>query len=371
MQKKVKYIKNLKRAFFVSWVLTNRCNFHCKNCITAHQAENPELTPEQIEQGAINLAKKINTLNPKKCHTRFLGGEPTLIPDLTEKIIKFHETLNAKNISCCIQTNLSQSAEFYAEMLEKLYSSCKDKNVVYSVQTSFYPDFSNFNEYLSKLKILRENFGEKLLLVKFVADDSNYDEINSYYEKIKAEGFSVDFYPNMANLYNLKGSTDFDNSNLDKTTLLKEQPTKTFKKGQSLEVKFEDDSILYFKNYNQFMIYQGIDNVIFEKNYCSAGFNSIRVEADGSVYRSAAACIKEEKSRLGSITDGFEFYNNIEKCTTSLCCNCFDRLYTGIDYPDFMDRKYLNKYIYPDFSSKIKTFLYKIKQFKIFHILSK
>lgn len=355
-KKKVKYVKHVSRAFHMSWVLTNSCNFSCKDCITANKNACEPLKPGQIAAGAVNLANKINTLNPYKCHTRFLGGEPTLIKNLSQVIISFHETLTAKDISCCLQTNLARSYEYYEDLYTKLYTSCKDKKVSYSIQSGIYPEFTNLDEFTRKLELLRTKFPKLNLSVKFVADETNYDEMNKLFDMFKDKGFKVDFYPNMGNIFNLNQDLSKEDENvlnqssLSKEQLLKFKPTKIWRSGQSLEVKFDDNSIMYFRNYNQLLIYLGLDSLVFKNEYCSAGFNSVRVEPDGSVYRSQAPCIKLPESRLGSVIDGFEFNDKVLKCTVPIGCNCMNKLYSGKEYPKYMTKDYVSKYRHPDIS---------------------
>lgn len=355
MNKVVDYVKHLSRSFHMSWVLTNSCNYSCKDCITANDNASKPLSSEEIDIGLTNLANKINELSPGKCHTRFLGGEPTLVHNLAEKINTFHERLNSKQIGFCLQTNLSQPYEYYEDMFSLFYSSCKNKVMRYTVQTTFFPEFAEYNEFLDKLERLGKKFPRLHLSVKFVADSTNYEEINALYNQFKAmKRFAVDFYPNMANIFNLDQdlSTEQENvlnqSMLTKEQLLKEEPTKTWKKGQSLEVKFTDGDILYFRNYNHLLVYLGLENLIFKDHYCSAGFNSVRVEPDGSVYRSQAPCIKLPESKLGSVINGFEFNEKVEKCNVPIGCNCMNRLYSGISYPEYLNKNYINTHKDPD-----------------------
>lgn len=355
--KNIKYVKHVSRAFHMSWVLTNSCNYSCKDCITANKNAAEPLTPAQIKAGAVNLAKKINTLNPYKCHTRFLGGEPTLIKNLSEVIISFHETLFAKMIGCCLQTNLARSGDYFEELLTELYSSCRGKQVNYSIQSGVYEE-TDLKEFTDKLTRLRKKFPRLTLSVKFIADKTNYDEANKLFHIFKAKKINVDFYPNMGNIFDLNPDLSKEDANvlnqssLPVEKLLKFRPTKIWKPGQSLEVKFEDDSVMYFKNYNQLLIYMGLDKLVFNDKYCSAGFNSVRVEPDGSVYRSQAPCIKLKESRLGSVIDGFEFNAKVLKCAVPIGCNCMNKLYSGTEYPEYMTKDYLSKHRYPDISGK-------------------
>jgi MoaA/NifB/PqqE/SkfB family radical SAM enzyme len=355
-KQKIKYVKHVSRAFHMSWVLTNSCNYSCKFCITANKSAGKPLTAEQIAAGAVNLADKINTLNPYKCHTRFLGGEPTMIKNLSQVMISFHETLTAKNISCCLQTNMARSYDYYEDLLTKLYASCKDKKVSYSMQSGVYPEFTKLNEFTGKLKRLHKKFPQLTLSVKFIADETNYDEMNNMFHMFKNQGFNVDFYPNMGNIFDLNQDLSKEDANvlnqsaLPVEQLLKFKPTRIWRPSQSLEVKFEDNSIMYFKNYNQLLIYMGLNSLVFDNQYCSAGFNSVRVEPDGSVYRSQAPCIKLTKSRMGSVIDGFEFNDKVLKCNVPIGCNCMNKLYSGSEYPEYMTKDYLSQYRYPDIS---------------------
>lgn len=334
------------------------------------------MNPEQIETGAVNLANKINLLNPYKCHTRFLGGEPTLVKNLSGVMTSFHETLTAKKISCCLQTNMSRSYEYYEDLYARLYDSCRHKQVNYSIQSGVYTEYTEVSEFSAKLEKLRRRFPKLSLSVKFIADETNYDEVNRLFHRFQDKGFKADFYPNMGNIFSLNQDLSKEDADvLNKTSLSPEQllkfkPTRIWRPGQSLEVRFEDDSIMYFKNYNQLLIYAGLENLVFKNDYCSAGFNSVRIEPDGSVYRAQAPCIKLPESRLGSVIDGFEFNDRVLKCSVPIGCNCMNRLYSGGEYPSYMTKDYVSRHRYPDINgmnlalSKLARLLQKSRNFK-------
>ena len=78
----------------------------------------------------------------------------------------------------------------------------------------------------------------------------------------------------------------------------------------------------------------------------------MRVEPDGSVYRSQAPCIRIPKSRLGSVLEGFDFYQDIMKCPVPIGCNCMSKLYSGSEYPAYITRDCLKKFVRPDLAEE-------------------
>ncbi len=324
-------------ACFVSWTLTNRCTYSCPHCITANDTGGTPLTDEQIGEGLVVLAEKMNTLKPAFSSLRLLGGEPTLVDHLAEKTAAFLEVLKSDRTSLCLQTNLSQSAEYYLHFIEVFYSLTEAGSLFLHLQTAFYPDFADADEFMEKLRLIKSRFPLVQLNVKLILDDSNYDSMKVLSDEFATKGIEVDLYPNMANIYDLASdlSTEsvdvLNQSMLCREQLLKEEPGSNWKSGLNIEVKYDDGSFLYFKNYNHLLVYAGLENLVFDDYYCSAGHTSARIEPDGTVYRSQAPCIRIPDSILGNILGGFAFYDRMKKCPVSIGCNCMSRLYTGTD----------------------------------------
>jgi MoaA/NifB/PqqE/SkfB family radical SAM enzyme len=95
MKKTVSFLKNSKNIFF--HILTN-CNLKCKHCYINKKQHGSNMLSLTIVKSWLSVFSKICT----ESNLIFLGGEPTLHPDLAQ-MIKFANTMQFKSIT--IDTN--------------------------------------------------------------------------------------------------------------------------------------------------------------------------------------------------------------------------------------------------------------------------
>lgn len=113
--------------FVLTWVITNSCNYRCPYC---RDVKSNDFTK--------NYSQRITEINNTPFERVIItGGECTLHPNIRDIIYSIHHPIR-------IWSNLSADIDIYL---------FKDSNVD-EIYTSFHPDFTNFDEWFNKIKIL-------------------------------------------------------------------------------------------------------------------------------------------------------------------------------------------------------------------------
>ena len=104
----------------IEWVLTFACNYNCSYCLQRSekwQGKLPLPTWPELRKAADNL------IALEKSHYQFffLGGEPTLLPDLAELVRYLKKRV--KNMLCGITSNGSRGAGYFSELVSRINPS--------------------------------------------------------------------------------------------------------------------------------------------------------------------------------------------------------------------------------------------------------
>ncbi len=156
----------LQKVFW-NWDIHYACNYRCSYCFLAGKWD---IAAKENRYPGVNKWLEIwDSIYDKygSCHIHFSGGEPFIYPhffDLITELVKRH-TLE-------FSTNLSFDVTSFIEKID----SQKVR-----ICASFHPEFSNFNEFLNKVNLLRKyNFS---VLIAYVA----YPPYLERMKKVKAE----------------------------------------------------------------------------------------------------------------------------------------------------------------------------------------
>lgn len=180
---KIYYDKfNEDPKFFGShWDVTSRCNYRCEYCTYLKRDES-----FYSFDHVIKIIEFYDYLyeNYNLCLTLF-GGEPTIHPDFLRIIDRLGRSIYPLQVF----TNLSRSKEFLREAC-----SIRDDLKFFA---SFHHQYSNADEFIEKVDILREMGAE--VHAKIMWDSRKKDEIKSIYERVSGtKSIDMVYHPNQS-----------------------------------------------------------------------------------------------------------------------------------------------------------------------------
>lgn len=158
---------------FFTWYLNNECNYKCSYC-----------KPQDIKTIFIGIDKWINIWDGiydkyGGCHIHISGGEPFIYPDFIELITRL-----SKKHTLEFSSNLSVDIKPFIENIRH------DKA---RFGGSFHPEFANFDDFLKKILLLKENGFE--VWVNYVAYPPHLKEMAKYKKLVEESGIPFSILP--------------------------------------------------------------------------------------------------------------------------------------------------------------------------------
>lgn len=140
------YLKRYYRTFFPNKLIlifnpTSRCNYRCSYCPVVTKFDYTTVFPKNEEKSVADWLGAFEKLPPAMIY--IAGGEPFVyngLPDLVNHLPKKHQIVG-------IVTNLSQDIRLYRKMKRKIH-----------IRASFHREFIGQDEFVAKIKALRDQF---------------------------------------------------------------------------------------------------------------------------------------------------------------------------------------------------------------------
>lgn len=172
--------------------LTRSCNYNCTYCNQRQDLTKPAYDMSDSSRFIVANQKRsgsewINGLNdfPYKDEYEkliFTGGEPSLHPDFFDIVSQVTGYRNK-----VIVTNLS----FDVSLLVEIFGKQNSKIIV---QPSFHFEFSKFDEFLRKMKILEKNRMLSHFIPVSIVDLPDREESHEFRKKFQDHGFEASLY---------------------------------------------------------------------------------------------------------------------------------------------------------------------------------
>ena len=154
-------------TFFVTWTLTNVCNYRCPYCPDGlNSGTRKDITLVHVQKLFNEIKKNISA--DRKIIFAFSGGEPTVHPEFLE-IVKF---LRENGCEVTMTTNGTRPLQWWKEI--EPYVS----NFVISV----HPEYTDINKLVQKVEYLKDYCWMNLDLMM---DPNQWDKIVGYGEQLK------------------------------------------------------------------------------------------------------------------------------------------------------------------------------------------
>lgn len=202
--------KEIKNNYLkIQYQPTFWCNYKCFYCIQGVNSDKRKLTPkEKVYKTAEKIADKLNYYNGNLLLT-IVGGEVTIPYDIKEIAEPFLK-LNLKNFKLSIITNLSNSLEYYIDLL----NYCNKNKIDLRLNASYhYSDFDIFYNKVKKLNTLKNNLVSIKIILTNLPKINNIDPFEAYdkLNKISKVDLVIGRIPNTKNNFfniNSKKLTD-------------------------------------------------------------------------------------------------------------------------------------------------------------------
>ena len=230
-----------KKTLAVGFDVTNKCNLNCLGCYWRTQTHYPEMNLEKIKEFFINLRKE------GIIHCTYVGGEPTLRPDVLEectKIIPYnwiitnghttplniknalfgvsvdgtkeiHDKIRVKGLYQKIWNNYSDHKKTFTtttlininknepERLVKEWSNTSILGMAFNFATPFTNSDNKFwiswnerDKVIDKLIKLKEEYGDFILMTKKQFELLRKKHVEKWSRNCTMKWFSKSFYSN-------------------------------------------------------------------------------------------------------------------------------------------------------------------------------
>jgi len=289
--------------FSVNWLLGRYCNYSCSYCWPYASTKVKDHRPiEIIIKTLDSIFEQAKERGYDKFSFSFSGGEPTLHPNFLD-IIKHIKTQPVSKIN--LTTNCSRNLKW----LKKLVEYSNDL----SVTASFHPEFADRQEFLEKVKFLKDA-GVKAQ-INIVLLNERFDEMWHHAQY---------FYDNQISVQ-AKIQVDYIDGNTYEREYTPDQLDKIkngFPRHSKVNYIYElidDENNTYLVDNVERALGLGFNKY---KNWvCEAGYRSLIItEPKGNVMRHYMCKDKP----LGHIETGFKLYDEPRVCITDVCGSCAD-----------------------------------------------
>ena len=257
-----------QRQVRFTWNIHYDCNYRCPYCFfdgkwKEYQKRNIYLTPD----GWMDYWRRIYEIYGR-CYILITGGEPFTYPNFIELIKKLSQMHYPINIS----TNSSGDLKSFVKLIDPQHVS---------VSLSFQPEFDKLEDFLERVKLLRENRFDGC--INFVAYPPYLKDIAEYREKFKKIGEELKVIPFWGEYQGITYPYGYTPHQKEFLGINEEWFSKVRKKGKP----------------------------------CSAGYNSALVFPDGKVARCGQI---GEKELIGNFFDpNFRLLAKPSSCNAEAC----------------------------------------------------
>jgi len=257
----IQAIKLNSDYFLINWHPTRWCNYHCSYCVSPKESY---VNENKVLQIAEYINKFINRLpQDKKIYFKLLGGEVAFY-----NWINILDKINRIN-KISMTTNFSNSVTYYKE----LYIYTRSRNINFCLMCSKHDENKDYDDKIIELTKWCLDYGYSLPICRLMVDN-NFDLAN--YEYLKNNKVKL-------NLSVVRG----DKNKIEPLNETLSNFMKQYWKNQTGNYATVITSKETFNISNGVQFANTLDDGGFDPTDfdCSAGYNGIFIEPDGSVYR--------------------------------------------------------------------------------------
>ena len=273
--------------FNVSWILGRFCNYSCSYCWPYARSDKIDHQDFQVYKNTIDEIKRQARANGfNQFHWSFSGGEPTAYKQLND-LVKHLDEKESTYQSIHMTTNLSPGSKWWNTW-------CANTALLQrrSITASFHDEFAKEQE-----------FGDKCLQLQ-------YELVHVTINQVMVPEKFYELYERLERL--VDGYTE---------EMIHLMQTGFPQKSQGEELYqialYEADGTEHL--FDQAERFNAFDFNKFKDWHCNAGYQSVIIRGDE--VKRAYSC---HDPVLGSITEGFELFNEPKRCSTPSCVSSAD-----------------------------------------------
>lgn len=293
------------QLFSVSWILGRFCNYQCSYCWPYANSRTPDYLPLTVYHNTIKEIKRQAQQNGfHEFHWSFSGGEPTAYKHLFKL---FNHISSDSYHSLHMTTNLSPSYRYWKRFVLKTLEFNR-----LSLTASFHSEFANETEFADKILMLMD-YGV-LITVNQVMVPSQFNELYERCQRLHDKGINVTLKPQSdpTASFVVKDYTE------EMLLLMREGFPQSYNEEEVYQVALYDDTGKEYlfdqaERFNAFGFNQ------FNGWLCNSGYQSVIVR--GNEVKRSYSC---RDQILGTLTDGFQLFDQPTICTTQSCVSSAD-----------------------------------------------
>ena len=294
--------------FTVSWILARFCNYNCSYCWPYARSSIPDHFDYEVYTRAIDEIKRQARQNGfTDFHFSFSGGEPTAYKNFDNLLHYYADDNSPSYQSFHMTSNCSPGIKWWTKTIETLKKFNRS-----SITASFHAEHANEIEFGDKLLFLMEN-GVHITINQVMVPESfyeYYDRCSRFHER----GINVTLKPQS----DPTASFVVSGYTTEMTEIMQIGfPQNT--NGEPLyqiELRDSKNNTYLFDQAERFNAY-GFNK--FEGWLCNSGYQSVIIR--GNEVKRSYSCYDNV---LGTLTDGFNLFNQSKICITTSCVSSAD-----------------------------------------------
>ena len=293
--------------FNVSWILGRFCNYSCSYCWPYARSDKIDHQDFQVYKNTIDEIKRQARANGfNQFHWSFSGGEPTAYKQLND-LVKHLDEKESTYQSIHMTTNLSPGSKWWNTW-------CANTALLQrrSITASFHDEFAKEQEFGDKCLQLQYELVH--VTINQVMVPEKFYELYERLERFHKRGINVTLKPQS----DPAASGIVDGYTEEMIHLMQ---TGFPQKSQGEELYqialYEADGTEHL--FDQAERFNAFDFNKFKDWHCNAGYQSVIIRGDE--VKRAYSC---HDPALGSITEGFELFNEPKRCATPSCVSSAD-----------------------------------------------
>ena len=293
--------------FNVSWILGRFCNYSCSYCWPYARSDKIDHQDFQVYKNTIDEIKRQARANGfNQFHWSFSGGEPTAYKQLND-LVKHLDEKESTYQSIHMTTNLSPGSKWWNTW-------CANTALLQrrSITASFHDEFAKEQEFGDKCLQLQYELVH--VTINQVMVPEKFYELYERLERFHKRGINVTLKPQS----DPAASGIVDGYTEEMIHLMQ---TGFPQKSQGEELYqialYEADGTEHL--FDQAERFNAFDFNKFKDWHCNAGYQSVIIRGDE--VKRAYSC---HDPALGSITEGFELFNEPKRCSTPGCVSSAD-----------------------------------------------
>lgn len=291
-------LKPFIKPFSLTLAVTKNCNLRCSMCYSRLNTRKNELNLQEIEN--IFSSRTLRNL----ISLSITGGEPFLRDDIVDIATAAAERIpNLKNLR--FATNGTLTEKIVSSLDEIIETTDLQLSVKISIDgmecthdkvRGVPGTFSKATSTLRELERLRESHDIQIS-ISFTAMDENIEEIGELYDRFRDE-IEFSFKPAQNFYRDPKIGTDIMISEQNQNTLIKFMSYFMEKEFHGKRSLWQSSQKMFYRYMFEFIKHPNIRVVP-----CSAGFSSLFIDSDGTVYPCSVLGIKLGNIRKNHLDD--------------------------------------------------------------------